>query len=151
MASPRLAAAREKLWGLPVPGHLIHKRDSWAARVYGCDCKACLPSGRRQNPVPLTRAQRNAKLRAAKKGQPVPPGVKHGIYAYQVYACHCDVCVEAHNAKRREARQTWRADAVGDWVDNVVIDGHKTTVVHWPPRGEGMWQCPVCDDKFPHR
>lgn len=126
---------KERFWGLPVPPHLKHG-GSRAKGVYGCDCKACLPSGRRNklDGEPLTSTERSRKLRENKKGEPVPPDVKHGIYGYDVYSCRCEVCVEASNSRRRV---DWRLrNSYGEWIQRE--DG--VTIVHWP-RGVS---CPIC-------
>lgn len=141
--------AREKYYGLPVPAHLKHGQNSRACRIYGCDCKACLPSGRRViRGRRMSGAERQRKLRQAKKGKPVPPTVKHGVYASRVYGCPCDICRAARNRvlKRQRAKRHWKTTAVGIWT--TVFD---TTTIHWPPVGQGTWTCPDCYQQFPHR
>lgn len=93
--------AKLKYWGAPVPGHLKHGDDSYAAKVYGCDCRDCLPSGRRRaaKGQGMSARQREINLRANKKGKPVPPGTRHGIYAYKIYRCQCDICIGAKDRK----------------------------------------------------
>lgn len=141
---------RDRHWGMPVPEHLKHGSGTRAARIYGCDCKTCLPTGRRwrktnEKPTP-THRDRQKKLREAKKGQPVPPDVKHGVYAYSVYGHRCDICRAAAAATFARRQNRWRETATGHWDD-----AGEMTVLHWPPRGVGMWECPDCEQKFPHR
>ncbi len=136
------AKAVARHWGLPVPGHLKHGKGSYAGKVYGCACPLCLPSGRRAtrpDRIP-THAERQRRLRTAKRRRPVPAGTKHGIYAYQVYQCRCDVCVKVHAENLARHRNAWRATARGHWSDLPDV-----TVVHWPPTGTGAdWVCPHC-------
>lgn len=134
-----------RFWGLPVPGHLKHGNATRAANVYGCDCKACLPSGKRRGKG-TPAVERNRKSRQRLAGQPVPPGTKHGLYAYTVYRCRCSPCRAAKAEEKQRRDNAWRADARGDWVD-----GDPMTVVHWPPRGFGWWECPQCHEKFEMR
>lgn len=134
-----------RYWGLPVPGHLKHGVRTTAARFYGCDCKLCLPSGKRRGPgTPQAERQRKSVQRL--RGTPVPPDLKHGIYVYRAYGCKCDVCRAAKAANKRQVDNRWRATACGDWQD-----GAELTTVHWPPRGFGWWECPHCAEKFEMR
>lgn len=140
----------DKHWGLPVPEGLRHGRNTKACRVYGCSCKVCLPSGRRnarKGEVAKSHSERQREMRERLRGTPVPPTVKHGPYAYRTYACRCDVCMEAKRAKGRRDRQGPPGRAVRS--------PHPTemgiTVVHWPPAPlTEPWACPHCDFKaFP--
>ena len=139
---------KERYWGKPVPEGAKHGQASFAAKVYGCDCRACLPSGRRNwkniegATGPVSKTERGRRLRANKRGEPVPPGTKHGRYTRKVYACKCDVCKNAENTARRAARESWRATAHGRWEQ---IGPYKTgiDVICWPPRdADPDWQCP---------
>lgn len=123
---------------MTVPEGLVHGRNSRACRIYRCDCKACLPSGKRRPEVGTPQKERNRQLRERKWGTPVPEGTRHGRYAYRTYGCRCDVCVAAQEASRPRAEST-------------AVERNDVTVMHWPPIGEGMWECPVCHEKFPHR
>lgn len=137
----------DRHWGLPVPDGAKHGRNTKAARVYGCDCGVCLPSGRRQGrrgegPT-KTSTERQREMRERLRGKPVPPTTKHGNYAYRTYGCRCDVCVGAKRAKNSRERQGPPGRAVR------IQGGEKgITVVHWPPAIlEETWQCPHCDFK----
>lgn len=127
---------QKKFYGLPVPPHLEHGKLT-AKSIYGCDCKVCLPSGRRNriNGDRLSRRDRSKRLRDSKRGQPVPEGVKHGVYAYNVYGHRCEICRAEHKDARRRTEMRKRR---GEWINRP--DG--ITVVHWPAR-EG-WACPDC-------
>lgn len=147
--------AKDAHWGLPVPPGCKHGQGTWAAKVYGCDCKKCLPTGRRLRPrgQRIPHAERQQKLRESKHGQPVPPSVKHGIYAYKIYGCRCDPCVLASNARRRRRTWAWLKNATGHYAfaakkdaDNFDVD-----VIHWPPAGTGIWTCPDCGIQLRHR
>lgn len=133
-------------WGAPVPEGLRHGKRTTACDTYGCGCKVCLPSGRRKSDVPLTALERGRRLRASKKGTPVPPGTKHGIYTYRVYGCKCDFCTAANRRSRTRERHTWRETAVGHWSTRRGND-----VLHWPPAGDGTWTCPECGEQFEMR
>lgn len=138
------AGDRRRFWGGPVPEGLKHGPTTRASRIYGCPCTLCLPSGKRKhrgNPEP--HKVRQKRLRATKKGQPVPPGVKHGVYAARTYLCHCDICRSALRVTRHRKRTAWRETATGSWHD-----GPKKTVLHWPPVGQGRWTCPECGQVF---
>lgn len=144
------AYARAKLrhWGAPVPSHLKHGEGTYAMKVYGCDCPVCLPSGRRRSAAgegkPQT--QRSRELRNRKRGQPVPPGTKHGVYPYGTYGCRCDVCSAAHSATDARRRAAHRDRSAG-WF----LVGPETTTIHWPPVGVGIWTCPTCGLQLRHR
>lgn len=142
------AEEKARHWGAPVPPHLKHGRNTYAFKVYGCDCLVCLPAGKRRVMTPggTPAKERNRKLRENKWGKPVPPGVKHGIYAYKVYGCRCDICKTAANSQREEYRNTWRTRATGSWSKQ-----GKADVLHWPPVGRGIWTCPDCGQQFRHR
>lgn len=142
--------AKLKYYGLPVPPHLKHGQSSRAANIYGCDCKLCLPSGRRMT-TKMTHAERQRKLRQAKRGKPLPPGTKHGVYAYRVYGCRCDFCVHTFRKSHRGVKQSWRTRATGVWGTGVDAAGFPVDVLHWPPVGTGTWTCPDCNQRFPHR
>lgn len=140
------AKAKAAKWGKPVPGHLKHGPNNYAARVYGCGCKVCLPSGRRKwvntegATGPKSRTQRNAELRAKKKNTPVPDGVKHGVYTYRVYNCRCPTCQAAAAVVAARQANAWRAIAHGRWT----TVGDSETIC-WPPKNAGPdWVCPSC-------
>lgn len=149
MSKPPTKYAQEKarLWGKPVPEGNKHGPRSYAARYYGCPCKVCLPSGRRKwinaedREAPMTHAERQKKLREAKKGKPVPEGVKHGIYTARVYQCPCEVCKAAKKkSSRQEKRRSWRDRAYGHWTTANGVD-----TICWPPKDAGPdWVCPGC-------
>lgn len=144
--SGRYQRQKAKFWGQPIPDGLKHGTNSHARKMYGCQCEDCRPS--RESPGSgASHADRQRKLRQAKRGTPVPPGVKHGIYAYKVYGCPCDICVASNNRARRRRRQSWRTKATGSWGSGK--DG--TDVLHWPPVGVGTWTCPACGQQFRHR
>lgn len=145
----RFLQAKEEHWGTPVPPGRKHGRESYTAKIYGCDCKLCLPSGRRRadRGQGVDHATRQKKLRANKKGTPVPAGTKHGIYTYKTYGCRCDICVQT-NRRRNRHQKSWA------WLENAT--GHyafdaKVTVIHWPPVGRGIWTCPDCGMQLRHR
>jgi len=138
------AEAKAKKWGAPVPGHLRHGSNTYAAKVYGCGCKVCLPSGRRKwknredADRPMTHEERQRRLRASKKGTPVPEGTKHGIYTARVYLCKCDVCRAAKAAEFQRKKDRWRTKARGRWTSDGIVD-----TICWPPRDAGPeWTCP---------
>lgn len=124
-----------------IPDGLKHGTESRARRIYKCGCIECLPSGRRKpaKGEGQTNAERDRALRQRKKGKPVPEGTAHGNYAYRTYQCRCEVCRAAAAEKRRKAPKPKR----------VTVDG--LGVFHWPPVGEGMWECPTCEEKVPMR
>lgn len=133
-------AAKKQHWGAPVPGHLKHGQTTWACKVYGCDCKLCLPTGRRNRPrgQAKTPVERDREYRHRKRGQPVPPGRKHGAWTYRSYKCRCAVCVAGNAALRKATAERWRERARGRWVD-----GKTLTVICWPPKNAGPeWSCP---------
>lgn len=145
--SASAAASRERLKGTPMPKGLKHGPQSWARRVYQCGCKECLPSGKRRpaKGTGATQTEKSKRLRHNKRGKPVPDTVKHGRYAYKVYACRCDECRAAAARARRPAAVRSRVDV------SAYDDRGEITVIHWPPVGEGMWECPACHEKVPHR
>lgn len=128
-----------------IPDHLKHYPASIARRRYGCDCRKCLPSGRPDPGRPpkeegaLSHAARQRKLRHSKKGQPVPPGTKHGVYTARVYACKCDDCRAAKARQNHRTKNPWMYRPTrGRWVEE-----NGTTRLCWPPRGAGPdWVCP---------
>jgi hypothetical protein len=137
-----------QLKGTPAPEGLKHGRQSWARRAYHCGCGECLPSGKRRpaKGQGATQAEKSKRLRDSKRGQPVPDTVKHGRYAYKVYACRCPICRAAKaNAEKRWSLRVARPD-VARYDERGEI-----TVIHWPPVGEGMWECPECHEKVSHR
>lgn len=140
-----------RYWGLPVPGHLQHGKGTFAKKVYGCDCVECLPSGRRRQVNggrPLTGRERRMRSRHNLKGKPVPPGVKHGIYTYNVYGHRCDDCLAASRAERERRENRWRETARGHW-STAIRDGHEVDVIHWPPAElDEPWICPDCEYKI---
>lgn len=143
---------KDHFWGMPVPGHLKHGQGSRSAKVYGCECEACWPSGIRYVKGVLTpHAERQKALRERKQGQPVPAEVKHGIYAYRVYGCRCDICVATNRRARKRQRSTWRNTTTGHWGSSKDATGAPLDVLHWPPVGHGDWTCPSCGQLFPHR
>jgi hypothetical protein len=137
------------MWGKPIPPGLKHGTHSHARYIYGCDCATCIPPGlHRGGPRiieerPLTRRERSRRSRQNLYGKPVPAHVKHGIYAYNVYGCTCDICRKAKRAQLERKRDAWRAAARGHWVD--LPSG--LTVLHWPPAdAPPMWTCPHCKE-----
>lgn len=140
-----------KYWGAPVPSHLKHGKGTFAKKVYGCDCRDCLPSGRRNrrsDGKPFTPRERRLRSRMKLRGKPVPPGVKHGIYTYNVYQCRCDDCRAANRAERVRTENRWRKTARGHWSTEV-RDGKQVEVIHWPPATlDEAWICPDCDYKI---
>lgn len=143
------ARQRLEFWGLPVPEGMKHGRSTLACEAYGCDCKACLPSGKRTKlgeGGKLTHDERQRRLRAAKLGLPVPPGARHGLYTYRVYGCRCDACRAARRHSEQQKANRWRETAVGSWSTRDSND-----VIHWPPVGEGLWTCPECGQAFRRR
>jgi hypothetical protein len=151
VSTTAFARAKLKHWGAPVPEGLKHGTNTYAAQVYGCDCRVCLPSGRRRAAPGegIPRNERNRKLREAKLGKPVPPGVKHGPYAYKTYGCRCDICKQANRRQRKRGRMAWLASATGFY--DFAAGGGEVDVIHWPPVGVGMWTCNTCGQQFPHR
>lgn len=138
--------AVDRYWGLPVPSHLKHGTNTWAAKVYGCDCKLCLPSGKRRsrNGEGKSARQRQRESRARLLGQPVPPDVKHGVYAYHMYGCRCPTCRGARSDQQYRRKNRWRETSRGEWTER---DGKD--IIHWPPRdAEYPWVCPTCDHKI---
>jgi hypothetical protein len=162
---------REIYWDRPIPEGLVHGGDSWARRAYGCRCADCkvrkgrVKKGRPplvhgpnslsrrrykcecadcvnpEKPKALTHNERQKKLRAAKWGKPVPPSVKHGIYAARTYGCKCELCVEAKKAADHKKRNPWMYRPTrGRWREE-----NGKTILCWPPAGAGPdWRC-VCD------
>lgn len=141
MSGKSTPEVRERYANKPVPPGLKHGKESRARRFYKCGCPECLPSGKRRPPKGegQTWAERDRKLRHRKRGTPVPEGTKHGVYAYRTYGCLCDVCRAAAAEKRKTAPKP----------EKVTADGLE--ILHWPPRGIGMWECPVCEAKLPMR
>jgi len=140
-----LQADRLKFWGLEVPEGRVHGPNSRSRRVYGCKCLACVPSGKTRpaKGEGMPQAERNRRLRQAKKGKPVPPTVKHGKYAYRTYGCRCDVCRAA--SERARSTHTWERKTHGVWTE-----GPRTTTLCWPPRNAGPdWRCD-CGRIRPH-
>ena len=138
--------AKAAKWGAPVPAHLKHGPNLYAAKVYGCPCKVCLPTGRRKwkniegATGPKSHADRQRALRQRKKGQPVPPGTKHGEYAYRVYGCRCKVCKAATAEHADRMRNRWRETAHGRWTTVGVYE-----TICWPPKNaDPDWVCPSC-------
>jgi hypothetical protein len=131
-----------KHWGLPVPSTVPHGSHR-AARVYGCACGLCLPSGRRRQVLEdrtLTRQERQARSRRNLWGTPVPADVRHSTYTYNIYGCRCELCSKANSAANARQRNAWRKTARGVWTelpDRVIL--------HWKPRTAGPdWVCPDC-------
>lgn len=142
----RFRREREKYWGLPVPPGYKHGPTSHVRQVYGCDCSLCLPSGQRNSQTlgtkPLTPNERDRRLRASKRGQPVPPGLQHGGYTYRTYACRCDVCTKWNRERGVREKQAWRKKARGRWT-KALRDGAEYDIICWPPRNAGPdWKCP---------
>lgn len=138
------ARAKELHWGAPVPAHLKHGPNTYAGQVYGCNCKTCLPSGKRKwkntegASGPKSHVERQRQLRADKKGTPVPAGTKHGEYAYRVYNCRCAICKAATAEHADRMRNRWRATAHGRWTTV-----GETEMICWPPKNAGPdWVCP---------
>ncbi len=138
-------AAKKRHWGAPTPPTIKHGPNTYAAKVYGCPCKVCLPSGRRKwmnredgEPAALTHAQRQKRLRQSKKNTPVPPGTKHGIYTYRIYNCRCDICQAAQAAAHHQQINAWRENAHGRWTTV-----GENEMICWPPADAGPdWICP---------
>lgn len=136
---------RDRHWGQPIPETFKHGPRTNAYRFFGCDCRLCLPSGRRR-PEPAgvaTHAERQKKLRRAKRGKPVPQGTKHGLYANRVYGCSCEICSAAIARRRHRRKNPWmyRDDLRGRWRQGkrggVIMD-----VLCWPPASAGpQWAC----------
>lgn len=137
--------AQRRFYGAPVPATLRHGPGTRASAIYGCDCKTCLPSGKRvrkawRDEPPLTKLERQNRSRASLRGQAVPPGNKHGIYAYRVYGCRCEDCELAKKRADHKSKNPWLYRPTrGRW--NV---GEETTTVCWPPAGADptTWRCP---------
>ncbi len=143
------AEAREKYWGAPIPEGLKHGSNTWVARVYGCGCSTCLPSGQRiwKNVEgatgPLSGTERRRRSREKLYGQPVPDDVKHGIYTYQVYGCRCPACMEAKNGQNAKRQNAWRKTARGRWLTSKDETGAPLEIICWPPANAGPdWTCP---------
>jgi hypothetical protein len=123
-----------------VPPHLKHyPNGSIARRKYGCDCRLCLPRGPWDPEARQDHAARQRKLRESKKGKPVPPGTKHGIYARKVYGCTCSICSTAKWRTNHRANNPWMYRPThGRWVEE-----NGTTRLCWPPAGAAPdWKCP---------
>ena len=131
---------------------LKHYPGGLARRRFGCDCRKCLPSGQagsgsgpRILDRPLTPSERRRRSRQNLRDKPVPPGVKHGIYAARVYNCKCSTCRAVRNLHNDRKRRPWRygIGVQGRWRE---LGGQKgKTVVCWPPRDAGPnWVCPEC-------
>ena len=142
--SHKFAERRARYLGKPVPAGLKHGTNSYARRIYGCGCAECVPSGKRtwknrnQEDRPLRHAERQKKLRRAKKGEPVPAGTKHGLYTYRVYGCRFEVCRAAKTADHERRAEAWRATSYGRWT---TVGDYET--ICWPPRDAGPdWVCP---------
>ncbi len=140
------AEAKRRLWGAPIPPGIKHGPNTFASKVRGCDCKKCLPSGRRiwvnreEGDVSLTHLQRQKKLRDSKKNTPVPAGAKHGVYAYRIYNCRCDVCRATVSGAAKRQANAWREFSRGRWTTT----GDSETIC-WPPKNAGPdWVCPGC-------
>lgn len=136
---------RDRYWGLPVPEGNRHGPKTNASRFYGCDCRLCLPSGQRKpkGDGRATHAERQKKLREAKRGHPVPPGTRHGIYAQRVYGCTCEVCSAAISRQRHRKKNPWmyRDDLRGRWRQGK-RNGQIMDVLCWPPASAGpQWAC----------
>lgn len=92
----------------------------------------------------MTGNERTRKLRAAKFGQPVPEGTKHGQYVRRVYGCKCWTCGEAIRKKLKAQRERARGlqaekPTWGRWRE---VNKGLTTLC-WPPAGAGPdWVCP---------
>lgn len=143
------AARRERYWGAPVPPNLKHGQVTYVAKVYGCACSACLPSGKRTyrndeaRERPFTPTERRKRSRHNLRGKPVPEGVKHGIYTYKVYQCRCAPCCQAEADRKSRARPPWQAKARGRWTESKDSAGFPVDVICWPPAGAGPdWKCP---------
>lgn len=140
------AERKRKLWGTPVPPGVKHGPNTHAAKYRGCDCRVCLPSGRRtwRNTEgatgPKDRNAHHGALRARKKGTPVPENVKHGVYGYRIYGCRCEACRAAIREVGLRQRNAWREKSHGRWT----TVGEFETIC-WPPRDAGPnWVCPSC-------
>jgi hypothetical protein len=141
---------RAKFYGLTPPAGVQHGPQTTARRIYGCPCETChpdYPPGRTRilEERPLTRAERSKRSRQNLYGKPVPAHVKHGLYAYNVYGCHCALCNKAKQVEREKKVNRWRATARGHWVD--LPSG--ITVLHWPPTDSAGWTCPDCGETPP--
>ncbi len=143
----RYQRQKEKFWGKPVPAGLRHGVTSNVRKIYGCRCVLCSPGqnepkrtwrepGRPDRAA--THVERQKKLRDGKKGQPVPPGTKHGIYTSRVYQCKCPICVAAKREVYAKQAEAWRATSHGRWT---TVGDYET--ICWPPKGAGPeWTCP---------
>lgn len=151
----RYQRQKEKYWGKPVPPRVKHGPTSHARKVYGCRCAICTPRGEEEGTHrttgepdrPMTHDERQKRLRARKRGTPVPPGTKHGIYTSRVYRCKCDICRAAKSAQYRRKVDRWRETARGRWTSDGIMD-----TICWPPRDAGPeWTCPGCASTPTHQ
>lgn len=136
---------KRERWGLPVPEGYKHGPKSMAYRHYGCACRVCLPSGKRhdgENPIPHN--ERQKKLRATKKGTPVPEGTKHGIYTARTYGCTCKICDAAKKTASHREKNPWMYRPThGRWTMRKDSGGALVDVLCWPPKDAGPdWVCP---------
>jgi hypothetical protein len=117
----------------------LHGPGTWSRRVLKCACEICTTNPDRKKP--MTHQERQKKLRQAKRGQPVPPTVKHGIYVYKTYACRCEVCLAAERLRVHKNKNPWMYRPTrGRWKEE-----NGLTTLCWPPAGAGPdWRC-VCD------
>lgn len=136
-------------WGLTPPAGARHGQQSWAAKVYGCDCKECLPSGERiwrsreDRDRPLAHGERQRRLRQKKRGQPVPPNVKHGIYANRTYGCICEICTAAKKKNSHRKSNPWMYRPTrGHWSTGRNSSGAPVDLIWWPPLGAATEDCP---------
>lgn len=157
MARRTYREAAEKYWGLPVPDGLKHGNNSWARAAYGCSCKECLPTGQRtwvhreDRPAPLTATERSRRSRANLRGKPVPPNVKHGIYARKFYGCPCDVCKEATRRASHRSKNAWMyRETAGHWTKGKDSTGAPVDRIWWPPGGSTAEDCPFEQCFHPH-
>jgi hypothetical protein len=117
----------------------IHGPQTRSRRIYGCTCADCVNPEKRK---PLTHRERQLKLRKAKWGTPVPPGVQHGrIHPVRVYGCRCPECAEYVRVQRHKRKNPWMYRPThGRWREE-----NGLTTLCWPPAGAGPdWRC-VCD------
>lgn len=145
MSSVPYAVDQKRHWGLPAPAHLQHGPGTRACQIYGCSCSTCLPSGRRRKPHGKgdSSTVRQRRSRHKLKGKPVPPGVKHGIYAFKYYGCKCEDCQAANRERLHRQRHPWMyRETRGHWSTRGDL-----TVLHWPPAAAGKdWTCPECGE-----
>lgn len=143
------AEYRAERLGQPVPPGLKHGPRQLSRKHWGCECELCRPEpdwaakprgrGARGG---LTHSEAQRALRHRKRGKPVPPGVKHGIYCYRTYGCRCDICRFELNGARTRRRNAWRETAHGRWRTEVRTNG-PVEVICWPPKDAGPdWVCP---------